>query len=61
MQGLTTKELQALEETMNSEKMLVAKYRAMSETTTDAGLKEKFWQYSNKHQQHFDALSNFLN
>ena len=60
MPNLTTKELQALEETLDSEKMLVAKYKTMSENTNDTNLKSTFEQISSKHQQHFDSLSSYL-
>lgn len=60
MASLTTKELQALEETMDSEKMLVAKYKAMGEATSDTALKGKFDQIASKHQAHFNSLCNYL-
>ena len=61
MANLTSKELTALGDQLNYEQILVAKYRSMACGCCDANLKSRFETIANIHQQHFNAMKNFLN
>ena len=58
--NLSTKELEALEEQLRHEQVLVKKYRAFSGQCSDAQLKVTCNQIADKHQQHFNTLMGFL-
>lgn len=58
--NLTTKELEAIEDQLNHEQVLVKKYRAFSSQCTDAQLKVTCNQIADKHQQHFNTLMGYL-
>ena len=57
---LTTKELNALSEQINSEQVLVKKYRKMAELAGDGSIKANLNTYADKHQQHANTLMGFL-
>ncbi len=61
MANLTEKELSFLEDQLNAESLLVKKFRAVAENTTDPALKGKCEQISAKHKEHFDRLMTYLN
>lgn len=60
MTNISSKELSAIEDQLNYEQMLVAKYRQFSSQCTDATLKTKCNQIADRHQQHFNTLLNYL-
>ena len=53
---MTTKELTALSELLESEKIIIAKFESYASQTTDATLKSKYEQMAKKHQEHLDTL-----
>ncbi len=53
---MTSKELTALSELLESEKILIAKFSAYASNTSDTTLKNKYEQLANTHQQHLDTL-----
>lgn len=61
MANLTEKELSFLEDQLNAESLLVKKYRAVAENTSDPELRGKCEQISAMHKQHFDRLMTYLN
>lgn len=61
MANLTEKELSFLEDQLNSESLLVKKFRAVAENSTDPALRGKFEQIAAKHKEHFDRLMTYLN
>ncbi len=60
MANLSTKELSALEDQLNFEKLMTCKYQAAAETTEDAALKQKYQTYAQRHTQNYTNLLNFL-
>lgn len=60
MPALTTKELTALEEQLNSEQVLIKKYNTMAGQCTDPAIKSKLESIAVKHQQHYNKLVNYL-
>ena len=60
MTNLTTKELSALEDQLNSEMILVKKYRSFATLTTDAQLKTKYEGIAGQHLTHFNTLYKHL-
>ncbi len=58
--NLTVKELMALADQLNSEQVLVKKYRSFAQHCQDAQLKAKCNQVADKHQQHFNTLMGYL-
>ena len=54
---LTTKKQSSVEERLDYEQLLIKKYRAFSDLCSDAGLKLKCGKIADRHQQHYDALS----
>lgn len=61
MAQLTAKELSAIEDQLNAEKLLVTKYKAYSQICQDPQLKAKCEQMAGKHQNHYDRLLANLN
>ena len=61
MANLTEKELSDLEDQLNSESLLVKKFRAVAENSTDPALRGKCEQIAAKHKEHFDRLMTYLN
>lgn len=59
--ALTEKELTAIEDQLNSEKLLVTKFRAYAQMCSDQELKQKCNSIATKHQTHYDHLLSFLN
>ncbi len=60
MPNLTAKELSALTDQLNYEKMMVAKYHTAGQDCQDAGLKTAYGQYARQHRENYDTLLNFL-
>ena len=60
MANLTTKELDALSDQLDFEKVLCCKYQAAVQECTEAELKTTFQQYADQHRQDYDCLLNFL-
>lgn len=60
MQNLSAKELTALGEQLGAEQMLVAKYTAMAEQSTEPEIKQKLQGIASKHQGHYNQLKTFL-
>lgn len=60
MPNLTSKELTALEDTLGSEQNLVKKYQAMASVCTDPAIRQNLENAAQKHQEHVNSLSAFL-
>lgn len=60
MANLTSKELQALEETIASEENLVKKYEAMACLCGDTKIQQEMNSFANKHRAHYNTLVSFL-
>lgn len=58
--ALTSKELTAIEDQLNSEKLLVTKCRMYAEMCTDPQLKQKCESIAGKHMNHYDTLYSIL-
>ena len=58
--ALTSKELTAIEDQLNSEKLLVAKCRMYAGMCSDPQLKQKCETIAGKHMAHYDALFSIL-
>lgn len=58
--NLSAKELDAIEEQLRREQVLVKKYRAFSGQCSDAQLKVTCNRIADKHQQHYNTLMGFL-
>jgi hypothetical protein len=58
--NLTEKELTAIEDQLNGEKLLVTKIKAYSQMCTDPELKQKCNSIASKQQAHYDKLLSFL-
>jgi rubrerythrin len=59
--ALTAKELTAIEDQLNGEKLLVTKYKAYAQMCDDQQLRQTCDSIACKHQQHYDRLLSFLN
>lgn len=60
MPNLTSKELSALEDQLNSEQVLVKKYRTFASGCSDPQLRTKCEQVASRHQDHFNRLMSHL-
>lgn len=60
MAQLTAKELSAINELLAGEAHLVKKFQVLAESTTNPELKAQFTDISNKHQQHFNSVYEYL-
>lgn len=60
MQGLTEKELSAIEDQMTKEQNIISKYRTYADSCTDTQLKARYEDFIVRHQKHFDALYGVL-
>ena len=60
MANITSKELSALEDQLNSEQMLVKKYRTFANACSDPQLRQKCEQVASRHQDHFNRLMSHL-
>ena len=58
---LTSKELSALEDALNAERLLIKKYKTYALLSTDPQIKTQSEQTAGRHQNHFDRLLSFLN
>lgn len=61
MAQLTSKELSAIEDQLNIEQNLIAKYKNYAGQVSDPQLKSKCEQVGARHQTHFDRLYSHLN
>lgn len=60
MANLITKELAGLEDQLNFEHMMCAKYKAAASETADAKLKASYKKYETQHKQNFNTLLGYL-
>ena len=60
MANLTSKELAALSDQLDFEKVLCGKYQAAVQECTEPELKTSFQQYAQQHKQNYDCLLNYL-
>lgn len=58
--AITAKELTAIEDQLNGEKLLVTKFKAYAQICDDQQLKQKCETMASKHQNHYDRLLNYL-
>lgn len=56
MSQLSEKELASIQECLADEDLLVKKFKMLAEHATDATLRAKMMEISNKHQKHFNEL-----
>lgn len=59
--NFSEKELQALEEELGAEQLLIKKFKLFAQTTTDPQIKTKCEQIAAKHQNHYSRLLSQLN
>ncbi len=57
---ITAKELTAIEDQLNGEKLLVTKLKAYAQMCSDQQLKQKCETMASKHQNHYDRLLSYL-
>lgn len=60
MANLTAKELGALTDQLNFERMMTCKYQSAAQTTQDTALKSSFGQYAAEHRQNYESLLQYL-
>lgn len=60
MANLTTKELDALSDQLNFERMMTCKYEDAKESCQDQALTAAFGQYAQQHRANYNDLLNFL-
>ena len=60
MANLTSKELAALSDQLDFEKVLCCKYQAAEQECTQQEIKSAFHQYADQHRQNYDCLLEFL-
>ncbi len=60
MPNITTKELSALEDQLNTEIMLIKKFKFFANMCTETILQTKCEQIAFKHQEHYDKLLKYL-
>lgn len=58
--NLTSRELSALQEHLQHEKLLIKKYRLYALQSQEGILKRKYNVMADKHQQHFNMLIGYL-
>lgn len=58
--ALTERELTAIEDQLNGEKLLITKFKAYSQMCSDSAIKQKCDSIANRHQGHYDKLLSFL-
>lgn len=61
MASITTKELEAIEDQLSYELVLIRKFQTYANTCQNAEIKNKCQQIAGIHQQHFDKLMSYLN
>ncbi len=57
---LTVKELEALNEELGSEQLMVKRCRAAADACGEQALRDHFTQMADRHQKHYDTLVTFL-
>lgn len=60
MANLTTKELDALSDQLNYERMMACKYEAAKQSCQDQSLTATFGIYAQQHRTNYNDLLNFL-
>ena len=60
MANLTAKELTALSDQLDFEKVLCCKYQTAVQETSEADFKNRFQQFASQHKQNYTCLLNFL-
>lgn len=60
MASLTEKELMALEDQLNSEQLVIKKYKNYANSTNDAQIKVCCEQLAAEHKTHYDTLMGHL-
>ena len=60
MPNLTKKELSALEDQLNSEQLLIKKYKSYAQCAADPQIKATCEQLAAQHKTHFDTLIGHL-
>ncbi|MBE6592046.1 MAG: spore coat protein [Ruminococcaceae bacterium] len=60
MTQLTGKELTAINEQLEAEKVVIAKYRMYANNVQDTELKTRFEAIASRHCQHYDKLYSLL-
>jgi len=60
MANLTAKELTALSDQLDFEKVLCCKYQTAAQESSETELKSRFQQFANQHKQNYTCLLNFL-
>ena len=56
MPTLTSKELDAIQDQLTMEQLMIQKYKLYSQTASDPQIKNKCEQIASKHQAHYDKL-----
>ena len=60
MAQLSEKELASIQELLSDEDLLVKKFKMLAEQATDASVKSKMLEISDKHQSHLNELYSHL-
>ncbi|MDR1735380.1 MAG: spore coat protein [Oscillospiraceae bacterium] len=60
MAKLTTKELTALDESLNQEQVIIKKYHTMAGQCGDTKLKSQLESIATRHQKHYNTLISHL-
>lgn len=60
MNQLSEKELSFINDSLSEEELLVKKFKMLADTATDAKVKEKMQDISDKHQGHYNAIYSLL-
>lgn len=60
MVNLTAKELTALSDQLDFEKVVCCKYQTAAQESSETELKNRFQQFANQHRQNYTCLLNFL-
>lgn len=60
MVNVSLKELYAIENQLENEKMLIAKYRSYAESCDDNALRDKCMNIATVHEKHFNTLLGYL-
>jgi len=61
MGNLTEKELNAINEQLSNEEVLISKFKEYSDNCKDPELKGKYEEIVGQHEKHFNTLLNILN
>ena len=60
MVNVSLKELYAIENQLENEKMLIAKYRSYAESCDDNALRDKCMNIATVHEKHYNTLLGYL-